>query len=696
MIRLRTKFSIAVAGLLVIVIFLGIVNIRSNYHTIAFYQHLDKRIELSHRATLVLYELQKERGVTIGFLTDHGHFTAKDLHGQRKKTDQFIQKQKIFFDQNAMRYFPNIKTKAIENFKRIASVRHEVDHAKTSLEDILRHYTEINTFLLETIADFATEASIPSITKNMLAYSHFLFLLDYVGLERAGGIIFLSKGMRTLRNLSQASAILALKQEHKRLFLHYANQKTKDVFLPILNSPTTQKIRSIEKATLYPVYAHQEITPKAWYRLMTQKIDQLNDINRLVEKQIVMAIRDQIKQSQQKFGLGIALIVLSLAALVVMVVVFLRLYRTEQQQRTILDKHVIGSTTDTQGIITDVSQAFCDISGYTRRELVGQRLDFVCHSDTHPEHFGQFWDEVSSGKPWQGKFKNQKKDGTAYWVYIHIEPLRDAIGKISGYFAMRIDITEQEELRIAVQEKEEESRKQKVIMEQQNRLAQMGEMIGMIAHQWRQPLGAIAAISGSMRVKASLGNFDPEAALDHAAKIEKLTQHMSQTVDDFRNYFKPSQEKEVTNYQKIVEDVLIMISDSLQEQGIKLILDTQNTPPLLTYQSKLKQVVINLIKNAKDVLVERQIESPSIHITAKENRLCVTDNAGGISDEILPYIFDPYFSTKGQQDGTGLGLYMSKMIIEEHCKGTLTVESREGKTRFCITLPKERIDEAAT
>ena len=139
----------------------------------------------------------------------------------------------------------------------------------------------------------------------------------------------------------------------------------------------------------------------------------------------------------------------------------------------------------------------------------------------------------------------------------------------------------------------------------------------------------------------------------------------------------------------------MLIEGSLEKKGIALELDIQEVHPLMSYESKLKQVVINLIKNAEDALMDRQAASPSIRIAAQGNTLCVTDNAGGIPPEILPNIFDPYFSTKEQKDGTGLGLYMSKMIIEEHCKGRLRVESGEGHTRFCIELPKENIDAAA-
>jgi len=703
---IKVKFIIAVTGLLVIVLFLGFMNIYSNYRNIDLYRHLDKKIELSHRIALVLHELQKERGSTIGFLTDRKHFTQENLRNQREKTDRVIQEQKAFFDENSQKYFPELREETTRYIERISALRHRVDLSKSSLDEALKRYTDISSFFLETVADFATEAPLQSITKKMLAYSHFLFLLDYVGLERAGGIILLSEHGRSLVNLSRFSDLLALKKEHKRLFLHYADETIQNKFFPVFEDNSSRKILMHEheilqwthRVTSIPLtqfVLHQQtsrMTPKAWYHLLTPKINELDSIGRSVEQEIGAGVRDQVTHARKMFVAMLVLVGLSLLAFVMLIVVFLRLHKVERQQRTILDKHIIGSSTDRDGIITEVSQAFCNISGYTQKELIGQGLDFVCHPDTSQDMFDDLWRIISGGNSWQGKLKNQKKNGDTYWVYAHIEPLWDTMGKIRGYYAMRIDITEREKLALVVAEKEQENAHQKVLMEQQNRLALLGEMIGMIAHQWRQPLGAIAAVTASMQLKAQLGKCTTETVLDHAAKIEKLIKYMSETIDDFRYFFKPNQPKSMTDLEKIVKGALTLIDGSLSKKDIALELDVQDVRPLMSYEGKLKQVVINLIRNAEDALVDRQVASPSIQISVRKNTLCITDNAGGIPAEILPKIFDPYFSTKVKKDGTGLGLYMSKMIIEEHCKGRLNVKSWDTYTRFCIELLGEDRD----
>ena len=690
---LKRKFYIAIIGLILIVLILGGSIVSASYANIRQYTALNKKIELSHRISLVLHELQKERGAVVGFITDNGNFTAQDLEAQRQKTDRILQEQKNFFDLNAHRYFPEIIPEAHRHFQQLQRVRSHMKYGHFPLDNILKNYTDTNFFMLGLIADFATEASVPALTKNMLAYSHFLYLQEYVGLERAEGILLLSHEKKMSSKLSRFSNLIALKMEHKKLFLHYANRTTRERFLPILKEKTTQDILAQEHQLLYRSALTQSVNSADWYRSLTQKLGQLEGISRYAKGQIVAEIAHQITRAQRWFMLTLLLVGLSVVAFGVLIFLFLRLYRVETQQRTILDKYIIDSATDTQGTITEVSQAFCDISGYTPEELIGHNHTIVCHSEMSRKVLADMWKTLKAGQAWQGKIQNQRKDGSTYWVYAHLEPLRNAAGKIEGYYGVRIDITEMEELSLAVQEKERKFRRQEEIMERQNRLAQMGEMISMIAHQWRQPLAAVAAVAGSMRIKARIGRFDDVTALEHAEKIEKLTHHMSETIDDFRNYYKPDQKKTETDFSRLVDGVQVLIENSLEQKGIRLEVVLQDTHPLFTYENKLKQVLINLVKNAEDALVERQVSSPWIQIEGEGNTLCVTDNAGGIAPETLPKIFDPYFSTKSQKDGTGLGLYMSKMIIEEHCGGTLNVQSHGNQTRFCIQLPAKSADE---
>jgi signal transduction histidine kinase len=224
-------------------------------------------------------------------------------------------------------------------------------------------------------------------------------------------------------------------------------------------------------------------------------------------------------------------------------------------------------------------------------------------------------------------------------------------------------------------------------MQQQSRLAQMGEMISMIAHQWRQPLTAITATTTTMQLKAMNNTLEQEKVIELAQKINEYSQHLSTTINDFRNFFKSTKHKQNTDFKTIVNSMLNIIESTLQNNNITLRIEEKGPlESFLTYNNEIKQVILNLIKNAEDALLEKKIDQPEIIIEIEGRTLTVKDNAGGIPEEILPKIFDPYFSTKIEKDGTGLGLYMSKIIIEEHCEGELSVENDTEGAVFRITL----------
>lgn len=228
-------------------------------------------------------------------------------------------------------------------------------------------------------------------------------------------------------------------------------------------------------------------------------------------------------------------------------------------------------------------------------------------------------------------------------------------------------------------------------MLEQSRLAQMGEMISMIAHQWRQPLSAITAATGTMTINIELGQFDPQEIQDDIKRINTYVQYLSTTISDFRNFFKPDKEKHSTSLHEIVHRSIQIIGNMLEKEGIKLELFLESKTEFTSYPNELQQVVINLLKNAKDVFNENKIESPRILIKTvtlkNEVQLSVRDNAGGIPENNLQTIFDPYFTTKEKSDGTGLGLYMSKLIVEDHCSGKLGVENIDDGACFTLSLP---------
>ena len=229
----------------------------------------------------------------------------------------------------------------------------------------------------------------------------------------------------------------------------------------------------------------------------------------------------------------------------------------------------------------------------------------------------------------------------------------------------------------------------------QSRLAQMGEMISMIAHQWRQPLNAISATSQNIQIKAEMGTITDEIILKETENINNYSEHLSQTIDDFRNFFKPQKKLTRTEYTELITSVLNITRASLKGANISIIKDLHCTDIFETHTNELKQVILNLLQNAKDILIENKVENAFIKLKTynKDDHyiLELSDNGGGVPLEIQSHIFDPYFSTKSEKNGTGLGLYMSKTIIEKHCGGQLTTYNNDYGAVFKISLKEKRL-----
>jgi hypothetical protein len=234
------------------------------------------------------------------------------------------------------------------------------------------------------------------------------------------------------------------------------------------------------------------------------------------------------------------------------------------------------------------------------------------------------------------------------------------------------------------------NRKKDRILIHNSRLAQMGEMMSLIAHQWRQPLSAISATSTGLHVKLEFDKYDHDFFVDALLKIETYVNHLSSTIDDFANFFKPTKKKEAVYIHEIIQKSLFIMSPSLTKAEVKVVQDVNSFTKIDTYPNELIQVVINLIKNAENVLLKRGVKNPTISITAYEKEekhyIEICDNAGGIEDNIIDKIFEPYFSTKENENSTGLGLYMSKFIIEESCNGILNVINENNGAKFTIIL----------
>ncbi len=288
-----------------------------------------------------------------------------------------------------------------------------------------------------------------------------------------------------------------------------------------------------------------------------------------------------------------------------------------------------------------------------------------------------------------------KKNGDEFWVEITLSPIRVNQEKVlHGVWRDISDRKKAEEeiknlnstLESKVKTEVAKNREKDRQMMQQSRLAQMGEMISMIAHQWRQPLSAISSTSAGINLKAKLNKLDNDQALELSEKISTYAQHLSSTINDFREFFKSNKNRENSTYNEIIESVLNIVENSITNKNIELIQKLNSKDSFNTYSNEIKQVVLNLLKNAEDILLERKIKNPQIIIETYDDILRISDNGGGIPEDIIDKIFDPYFSTKTKKDGTGLGLYMSKTIIQDHCDGKLSATNNKDGALFEIRL----------
>ncbi len=228
----------------------------------------------------------------------------------------------------------------------------------------------------------------------------------------------------------------------------------------------------------------------------------------------------------------------------------------------------------------------------------------------------------------------------------------------------------------------EENRKKDKIMFQQAKLAAMGEMLQNIAHQWRQPLATVSMIVESFQVKNELGKLNNEYIKRKTEEALRIADNMSKTIDDFRNFFLPDKLKKNVNIKKCIEKSRNFFLPVLKKYNIDLVIRIKHNVNIFGYPNELSHVCLNIINNAIDVLKNKDFLRKIIIFVKKDKKdviISIIDNAGGIDEKIIDKIFEPYFTTKLKEHGSGIGLYMAKQIIEKHMKGIVKVKNIKHK-----------------
>lgn len=245
-------------------------------------------------------------------------------------------------------------------------------------------------------------------------------------------------------------------------------------------------------------------------------------------------------------------------------------------------------------------------------------------------------------------------------------------------------------LELKVQIAIDEAQKKDRAMLHQSRLARMGTMLSMIAHQWRQPLSEVSGILMELETASKFKKADDTMIQESVKESNKVIQFMSYTIDDFRNFFKPDKQKVYFYIEDSCYEAISLIGASIKNYNITLNKKIKCNCEIYGYKREFAQVLLNLMSNAKDALIQKEIKNPTIDLEVDYidgySIVTIKDNAGGVNTEHMDLIFEPYFTTKGSLQGTGLGLYMSKMIIEKNMGGELSVENKDDGAVFKVKI----------
>ena len=362
-----------------------------------------------------------------------------------------------------------------------------------------------------------------------------------------------------------------------------------------------------------------------------------------------------------------------------------------EKYRIALDQFAIVAITDVEGTITYVNEKFCEISKYSRDELIGQNHRILKSGFHSPEFYKNLWKTITGGNVWQDDIKNMAKDGSIYWVKTTITPFKDKSGKINEFVSIRVDITRQKQLTEELLGLEKQLKEQNENLEDEvkrkseklvksEKFATIGELGARIAHDFRNPLGAIKSSSVIIDKENKHNNKVMDRELN---RIKLSIKRMTHQVEDVLNYVRatPLSVSEST-INKILNDSLVSID---VPNNVKINLP-KNDVEIECDLDKLAIVLTNIILNAIQAIDDKD-GTINIRVNEYDNSVKIeVENSGpNIPDEILTEIFEPLYTTRFK--GTGLGLSSCKNMIEQH-KGTISAKSNP--VVFTIQVPKKQ------
>lgn len=338
-----------------------------------------------------------------------------------------------------------------------------------------------------------------------------------------------------------------------------------------------------------------------------------------------------------------------------------------------------------------VNKGFEKLTGYSSKEVIGKTPRILQGKLTNRPILNLLKEKLKKGEFFEGNTVNYKKDGSYYYVEWNISPIKNELGEIEYYFCVQKDITDSVKYEQLLQEsiKKEtllRQEKEKTIEEQSKHVA-LGEIIDSVAHQWKQPLSIVRLEIDFLTYSFNDNILDEKEILNFKNKTFRQLDHLSNTLDEFRDFLRKDKEKTIFKASKAVDSVFVLIKDEFLKSTIELVVYEKNDFEIFGYENEFKHVLINIMNNTKDALKKDSNIKGKIEITIDKNQILISDNAGGIPENIIENIFDYNYTTKEKIGGTGLGLYMSKKIIEK-IDGKIEIENTNIGVNFILNLMK--------
>jgi len=357
---------------------------------------------------------------------------------------------------------------------------------------------------------------------------------------------------------------------------------------------------------------------------------------------------------------------------------------TEISKDQILDAYVSSVHLNTQGLITKCSNSFVNLCAYEKNEILGQTLLFL-HEEDKKDEYLHLWQSVQNNTEYICKLNYIKKEQNEFIIDFKSKKQFNKYGDVIGYTVLFFDRTNEYDLQSEIQQKDE-------ILLQQSKLAIMGDTIQMLSHEWRQPLNTISLSAQTMDFELEMNNHIPQEEIRaNLVSIKNKVDDLSQTIEEFQNIISLKSTAIKTSSKDIIAQALKIFENSSDFNRIDFAKILNNTSDYFTYKNELSSILVNLLINSKEAIFRNNIKKGVIllkeYILHDKIYFEISDNAGGVPLDIIDKIFEPYFSTKEEQHGVGLGLYRCKMLIEMHLKGKISIKNHNTGLRITIELP---------